>query len=226
MTHRHLIFYHELINHPDEYNSQTTVFGAKDRINYSLEWGRSVGQRKATRIYTYTKPKDQLEKNHNKEALAILNTKKYQMILEGQSINTGHIPQHKFKSNFLDYYQDFLKKNSRQGNRHLVSSFNCFKKFVGVDHLSPIEAKENLCERYRPYLLDRLNGETPANYFSRFKRVLEAAKRDGYFKTRPAEGLAAKTKPNKRVKDILEASEYLHLMIQRSFYCIAIMQEV
>ncbi len=60
--------------------------------------------------------------------------------------------------------------------------------------------------------MDRLNGETPANYFSRFKRVLEAAKRDGYFKTSPAEGLAAKTKPNKRVKDILDASEYLQLM--------------
>jgi len=47
-----------------------------------------------------------IQKNFNKEALAILQTKKSQMILEGQAINTGHIPQHKVKSNFLDYYED------------------------------------------------------------------------------------------------------------------------
>ncbi len=134
------------------------------------------------------------------------------MILAGRSIDTGHIPQHKFKSNFLDYYEDFITKNSSQGNRHLISSFNSFKKFVGASYLSPIEVNENFCERFRKYLLDRLNGETPANYFSRFKRVLEAAKRDSYFKTSPAEGIAAKTKPNKRVKYILDASEYLQLM--------------
>jgi hypothetical protein len=91
------------------------ISGAKDRTYYSLELGRSAGQRKATGIYTYTKPKNQLEKNLNKEALAILNAIKSQMIIEGQSINTGHIPQHKFTSNFLDYYEDFITKNSSQG---------------------------------------------------------------------------------------------------------------
>lgn len=96
MTHEPIIFKMNVV-------VKQRMSGAKDRIYYSFEWGRSAGQRKATGIYTYTKPKDQLEKNHNKEALAILNTKKSQMILEGQSINTDHIPQHKFKSNFLDY---------------------------------------------------------------------------------------------------------------------------
>ena len=116
------------------------------------------------------------------------------MILEGLAINTGHIPQHKVKSNFIDYYEEFITKNSRQGNRHLISSFSSFTNFVGVNFLSPVEVIENLCERFRKYLLDRLNGKTPANYFSRFKRVLEAARRDGYFKNSPAEGLTAKNK--------------------------------
>ena len=58
----------------------------------------------------------------------------------------------------------------------------------------------------------KLNGETPANYFSRFKRVLEAASKDGYFKRSPATDLASKANPNKKVKDILEADEYNRLM--------------
>ncbi len=45
-----------------------------------------------------------------------------------------------------------------------------------------------------------------------FKRVLESATKDGYFKISPANGLASKAKSNKKVKDILEADEYNKLM--------------
>jgi len=41
---------------------------------------------------------------------------------------------------------------------------------------------------------------------------LEAARKDGYFKISPADGLASKAKPNKKVKDILEVDEYTQLM--------------
>ena len=69
-------------------------------IWYYLEWGRGAGQRKSAGVFTYTKPKNIIEKNHNKEALLILETKKSQMILDPQAINSGYIPQHKIKGNF------------------------------------------------------------------------------------------------------------------------------
>ena len=55
---------------------------------YYYEWGKGPGQRKAAGIFTYTKPKDPIQKNHNKEALALLETKKSQMVIEQQSIGT------------------------------------------------------------------------------------------------------------------------------------------
>lgn len=185
---------------------------AKDKIYYSFEWGRCSGQRKGTVIYTYSKPKNQLKKNHNKEALGILNVKKSQLVLEMQSINSGFTPQHKIKANFLDYYAEFVKNNSRTGNRHLANSLTSLKKFIDKEYLAPIDVSENFCERFRQFLLDKYNGETPANYFSRFKRVLEAARKDGYFKESPASNFAAKSKANKKVKDILESGEYLQLI--------------
>ncbi len=184
----------------------------KEKIYYALEWGKGAGQRIATGIFTYAKPKDHVQRIHNKEAQGILEAKRSQMILDRQAINTGYIPQHKIKGNFLEYYEEFVKQNSRKGNRHLSQSLRAFKKFIGQDYMSPIDLTENLCERFRTYLLGNLNGETPANYFSRFKRVLEAAKKDGYFKLNPSENLASKSKPNKKVKDILESGEYLQLM--------------
>ncbi len=41
----------------------------KQKIWYSIEWGKAKGQRIASGVFTYAKPKDQLQKNHNKEAL-------------------------------------------------------------------------------------------------------------------------------------------------------------
>jgi hypothetical protein len=75
-----------------------------DKIYYYYNLGRGKGQRPATGVFVYSSPKNQIQKNHNKEALAILETKKSQMIIESQAIGTPFIPQHKFKANFLDYY--------------------------------------------------------------------------------------------------------------------------
>ena len=46
----------------------------------------------------------------------------------------------------------------------------------------------------------------------RFKRVLKAAKKDGYFETNPAEDLAAKMAKKRKVKEILSEQEYQKLM--------------
>jgi hypothetical protein len=118
-----------------------------------------------------------IQKNHNKEALAILETKRSQMILDSQSINSVYIPQHKLKSNFLDFYSEYVPLNPTKRNRHLASSRNAFEKFISRDFISPVEVTESLCERFRNYLLSNFNGETLANYFMRFKRVLKAAKK-------------------------------------------------
>jgi len=182
------------------------------KIYYSLEWGKSVGQRVSTGIFSYVKPKNQIQKNHNKEALMILENKRSQMVLDRQAVNSGYIPQYKIMNNFLDYYSEYVKSNRSKGNRHLIQSLKCFRMFIDKDYISAVEINENLCEQFRTYLLANLNGETPANYFSRFKRVLEAATKNGYFKRSPASDLSSISKSNKRVKEILEADEYKKLM--------------
>jgi hypothetical protein len=101
----------------------------KEKVWYSLEWGRSAGQRRSTGIFTWVKPKNQVEKNHNKEALAILESKRSQLVLDQQSISSAYIPKHKIKSNFLDYYSEYIKLNRKAGNRHLETSLRCLQKF-------------------------------------------------------------------------------------------------
>lgn len=139
------------------------------KVFYSLSWGRELGQRVATGIFTWTNPKDQVQKNQNKEALAILENKRSQIILDRQSIAANYIPAHKYKPNFLDYYKEFTKTKKYEGSPHLEGSFTRFKAFLEKSFLAPIDITENLCQRFRKYLVDHLNGDTP--HSDRVKQV-------------------------------------------------------
>ena len=187
---------------------------SRDKLKhwYYEEWGKEAGQRRATGVFTYVRPANQIQKNHNKEAMAILELKKSQLILESQAIGTGYIPAHQFKENFLDFFEQYVKENTREGKRHLQSSFAHFKAFLARDFIPPLQITENLCQRYRAYLLERFKGDTPMNYFSEFKRMMKAATKQGYFRINPVEDLKAKQGSAGRLKDNLEVEEYLALL--------------
>jgi integrase len=179
---------------------------------YRFRWGNSSSDRISSGIFTWTKPKTQTEKNHNKEALSILEIKRSQMVIDRQSVGTGYIPAHRYKSNFLDFYQDFVTKNARSGKRHLATSLVHFKTFIEKKSMPPIEVTEELCKRFRNHLLDNFNGDTPMNYFSEFKRMIKAATKQGYFRINPAEDIRSKAGKNRRLKEHLEVDEYLKLL--------------
>jgi hypothetical protein len=175
-----------------------------DKAYFSIEFSRKVGARMATGIFIYTHPKDQVEKNHNKEALILIATKKSELLLEQQAIGTGFIPVHKFKANFLQYYKEYVDANRRTGCRHLSNSFTQFKLFLKTDFIAPIDITETLCKKFRQFLLDNFTGETPANYFLYFKQVIKAGTKDSYWRYNPAEDVKSRKNPVKRLKENLE----------------------
>jgi len=183
-----------------------------DKILYYIDNGRGKGQRGSLGLFTYVKPKDAQQRNHNKETLAILNVKRGQAIIDRQATGTEYIPSHKFKANFLEYYEEYVNTHKRNDNRHLQCSFKQFKKFLGKSFITPIEITEDLCKSFRRYLLDTYHGETPLNYFSRFKLMVQAAKGDGYFREDPTKEIAAKSNPSITLKENLEMDEYLKLI--------------
>ena len=183
-----------------------------DKIMFYYDFGRGPGQRPSTGIFVYKKPKDQIQKNHNKEALALLETKKSQLIIEKQAIGSAFIPSHKFKKNFIEYYEEYVNLNKRKANRHLTNSLKQFKLFVDTDFIAPVDITENFCKRLRQYLLDKFTGETPGGYYARFKWVINAATKDGYFIKNPTEEIFAKSNPSIRLKENLEAEEYKILL--------------
>ena len=188
-----------------------------DKIMFYYDFGRGAGQRPSTGIFIYKNPKNQVEKNHNKQALLLLETKKSQLTIEQQAIGSVFIPQHKFKANFLEYFEEYVQQNRRKGNRHLANSLKQFKLFINGDFIAPIDITENFCKRFRQFLLDKFTGETPGGYYARFKWVVNAATKDGYFQHNPTEDVAAKSNPSVKLKENLEVDEYLVLLVTPCF---------
>ncbi len=179
---------------------------------YYFEWGKGTEERKASGIFIYNRPIGNIQKDFNREAKALLETKRSQLIIERQSIGTPYIPSHKFKDNFLDYYSEFVENNKRPGNRHLQGSYEQLKKFIKKTRLQPLDITENFSRRFRTYLLDHFTGKTPSDYFGAYKRVIKSAFKDGYFRVNPAEDIKSKKNPSKKLREFLEADEYIQLI--------------
>ncbi|PWV47047.1 site-specific integrase [Chitinophaga sp. S165] len=193
-------------------NYQERVNERGDKIYLYYDNGREAGQRKSTGYFLYTNPRTDLEKNHNVEMQRIIDVQKAQVILDQQAIGTGYIPNHRVKRNFLEYYEQFVSENKRVARRHLECCFSRFKKFIKRDVISPLDITHALCQRFRQHLLDTLTGETPQNYFATFKRMMENATQEGYFKVCPTDKLPAIRNPSVKLKSILEVEDYLALL--------------
>lgn len=183
-----------------------------EKIQYTFEWGKGTGQRVASGIFTFVHPANIVQRQYNKEALRLLEVKRCQLLLDQQAIGSGALPRMRFKANFLDFYGEYVHHNRQRGNRHLEASFTQFKIFIRKKYLPPIEVTEALSARFRGYLLDKFNGDTPANYFSRYKNVINAATKQGYFKYDPATDLPALSNSNHLRKEHLESEEYITLL--------------
>jgi hypothetical protein len=55
------------------------------KIWYTFEWGKGPGERIATGIFTYAKPKDEIQENYNTKIKALLETELTKMIIDYHS---------------------------------------------------------------------------------------------------------------------------------------------
>ncbi|GAA3934425.1 hypothetical protein GO495_29910 [Chitinophaga oryziterrae] len=97
-------------------NIQQTLNKKGHKIHFYYDLAHGPGQRPTTYIFIYAKPNSQERKNFNEETLKIPETKKSQLTIEQRAIGTSIIPAHKFKANFIEYFEEYIKLNKREGN--------------------------------------------------------------------------------------------------------------
>lgn len=179
----------------------------KSKTWYYLEWGKAAGQRRATGIFTYSKPSDRIQRDFNRQQLQILASAQAELTLKMNAQQSGPVIMRSKHKNFFDYCDEYAANNKVEGNRHLENCVAQWKKFHQAPVLLAGDITEEYCLSFRMYLLKNFKGETPANYFARFKKILRQATKDDYFAKDPADGIGSKSNPS-TPKEILHANEY------------------
>lgn len=164
------------------------------------------GQRKYEFLDIHIHKGDPLRKEKTKLAEQIRSQRELEIYQSG----FGIISPKKRNSNFIEYYEDFVNEYTGRDIRIAKYSLVKFKAYLGKDHIAIKSMTPNVCKGFADYLknpANGLSGETPHNYFSKFRRVLREAVREKVISNNPAEDIIIKRKTNQLKKNVLSTGE-------------------
>ncbi|WP_028668160.1 site-specific integrase [Runella zeae] len=146
-------------------------------------------------IYIYEKPKNQIEKEHNKQTtlLAEQIKQKRENQLNKPEIYTDYEKQQlKIKElgeqNFVEYFRTLVNKRKESNYDNWVSAYNYLKTFTN-GNLKFANLNEKFCNEFKEYLLTTksnksskapLSQNSAVSYFNKLKAALKQAHKDGY----------------------------------------------
>jgi integrase/recombinase XerD len=164
-------------------------------------------QRENLKLYLHTKPRGELEREHNKQTKELAERIRTSREIQLNEEDHGLRDKAKRKTNLLEYWQNYIDTYQKKDIKPVAASLKYFKEFVGgKTRMLPGEVTEQMCINFRAYLDGKLNGETPHDYFAKFKKMLRQATREGLFLKNPAADVQ-NPKPEGIKKDILTLEE-------------------
>ena len=142
-----------------------------------------------------TKPTSPLDRQRNKENKATAESIRNKKAIELESSDYQVATRFKNKVDFLEYFQKFIDNYKKKDKRVIGSTLFKFKEYLKENNIKGLtinQVTESLVMDFKDYLMEKLNGESPANYFSKFKKVLIQATRDKVININPAANVSVK----------------------------------
>lgn len=148
--------------------------------------------------YIFDKPKNPIDKQHNKETLQLAEQirQKRENYLNKPEIYTGYEKEQlkirkKGGQNFIDYFKTLAENRKASNHDNWVSAFKYLQGFT-KGSLIFSDLNENICNEFKNYLLTVksnksskviLSQNSAFSYFNKFKAALKQAYKDGYLQT-------------------------------------------
>ncbi|MGB5556065.1 MAG: phage integrase SAM-like domain-containing protein, partial [Flavobacteriaceae bacterium] len=116
------------------------------------------------------------------EKRRIAKQKKVNRELELLSEQTGYVPKHFRNKNFFKFAEEYIENYKLADINVVKASLSKFRESVNNERLTISQTTPRIMESYKTNLIydASLAGETPSNYFTRFKKILKNAKISGY----------------------------------------------
>lgn len=151
-------------------------------------------RREFLRLYLFDKPRNPIDKKHNKETLLIaqsIRQKKENQLNKPEIYDHYEKEQLRLKEmrekDFIEYFTDLAKKRTGSTNHTWMSALNYIKSFFG-DQFKFGELDTQILDEFKEYLLltksirsekMTLARNTAVSYFGKLKAALKQAYKDG-----------------------------------------------
>jgi integrase len=172
-------------------------------------------RREHLRLYVYERPKNDFEREHNKETRVLAESIKSRKQLQLQAGSYGFTDSDSRRKDFLDYFQKMANSKLRgsKGNYdNWLSAYTYLKQFSGgICRFGDID--ETFCAEFKNYLsdLDRISQNTAASYFNKFKSAVRQAFDDRLLPENAARRVRSITTTDTR-REFLTHAELLKLV--------------
>ena len=162
-----------------------------------------------------TKPSNQIDKVNKtaNKALAKKILAKRQHELESNDYDIT--PAFKQNIDFIVYFQSFIDNYKKKDLRVIEACFKQFKAYLKTAEIKTLTAKQldaHIVNEFKNYLTEELNGESPSNYFKKFKLVIKQALRQNILLKNPAQDITIKTKQS--IKKQILTPEDIQLLVK------------
>ena len=160
-------------------------------------WHNDKRQREFLTHLKLCKPVTAIDRKENRERLELaerIRNKREQQI---QCDEYDVTPEFRKGIDFLKYFENFLNRYNKKDKRVMAACYNRFKDYVIEENLKELTTKKisaTVVIQFKEYLEQTLNGETPANYFKKFKKVLANGVKEKIFASEIPALLASKHK--------------------------------
>lgn len=166
--------------------------------------------------------KDSDPKDIRKEAKALAENIQAKRKLELENEQHGFVAKHKKKASFTDFYLNFLEGYKKNDIRMFRYAYEKFSEYTAFKRLSAAQINFKVISGYKDYLESKeagLSGETPYDYFRRFKFVIKKAYHEGLISPKEFELITsisiARTPNNTLKKQIFTIDELKSLKATR-----------
>jgi len=149
-------------------------------------------------LFLMDKPVTPLDKQSNKDTLALAKTIKAKRELEIKNGQYGFSSNKNKNANFINYFDDQAENRlqSKGNYDNWNSTLKHLKKFAG-DQVTFNEVTPEFCEQFRNYLRDKaktkseknLSSASVSSYFNKFRACLSQARKDKIILSNPADDI-------------------------------------
>ena len=141
------------------------------------------------------KPKNNIDRDSNRQMRLLAEQARNKRAIEVEASLHSIIPMSRKAIDLLKYFTSTADKYGKKDKRVISASLSKFETFLndkGKRSIKTNELTKGLVIEFKEYLETKLNGETPSNYFKKFKKVLENLVNDGVLASNPSNGVSIK----------------------------------